>query len=30
MRATLAAIALCMAWGAAAPAWAHKPSDAPR
>jgi HupE/UreJ protein len=24
----LAAIALCAAWGAAAPAWAHKPSDA--
>ncbi len=23
-----AAIALCAAWGAAAPAWAHKPSDA--
>jgi hypothetical protein len=29
MRAALAAaIALCAAWGAAAPAWAHKPSDA--
>ena len=24
----LAAIALCAAWGAATPAWAHKPSDA--
>src|SRR5258708_23247846 len=24
----LAAIALCAVWGAAAPAWAHKPSDA--
>jgi hypothetical protein len=29
MRAALAAaIALCAAWGAASPAWAHKPSDA--
>jgi hypothetical protein len=29
MRAALAAaIALCAAWGAAAPVWAHKPSDA--
>ena len=28
MRTALAAIALCVTWGAAAPAWAHKPSDA--